>query len=239
MQLHSKNLSESGPINDEAAIDDDFGAGYIPGAKRGDDGSRKSKVEVITRQLSFSSTGREWAIVSGEGLHVFSLDEDMIFDPVSLTEAITPSAIQEKLLNGEFSLALRMAVYLNEFELVKMVIEETPHKSIPMVVRSITSNQLESLMQTISKITEDSPHIEFYVEWCLQILQTHGVYIDKNRGTFMRALRSMHRVLSSKHDDLNIVCTTNKYNLSFVHDHATFLAEEVKAHPESGNMDEG
>jgi periodic tryptophan protein 2 len=228
--LHSKNLTEAGPINEEAAPDEFDGRtrSYIPGAKRGDDGSRKSKVEVLSRQLSFSSTGREWAVVSGEGLHVFSLDDDMIFDPISLSEAITPDNIEQKLAKGDHSLALRMALHLNEYELVKTVIEETPYKTIPLVVRSVGTNQVESLMQIIGKITEDSPHIEFYVEWCLQLLQIHGIHIDKNRGQFMRALRAMHRVLTTKHDDLNVVCTTNKYALSFLHDHATLLANERK-----------
>ena len=32
-----------------------------------------------------------WIAVSNEGLHVYSLGDDMIFDPISLTEEITPA----------------------------------------------------------------------------------------------------------------------------------------------------
>jgi len=115
-------------VNEEADSGDEtnYNALNLPGSKRGDDGSRKSKVEVLTMQVSFSPTGREWAIVSGEGLHIYSLDDDMIFDPIALTEAITPAAVEAKLAAAEYSMALRMAIHLNEFALVKNVLEETP-----------------------------------------------------------------------------------------------------------------
>lgn len=83
----------AGPLCDLAF----FPANGLPRAKRGDDGSTEGCVEVLTSQVAFSSTGREWAAVSGEGLHVYSLDNDMIFDPISLTEAITPAAVETRL----------------------------------------------------------------------------------------------------------------------------------------------
>jgi hypothetical protein len=91
-----------------------YNAIRLPGAKRGDDGSRSSKVEVLTTQVSFPSTVPEWVTVSGERLHEHSLDDDMIFDPISLTEAITPGAVESNLASGNYSMALRMAVHLKE-----------------------------------------------------------------------------------------------------------------------------
>lgn len=219
-QLHSKNMTDFGVMDDHADSGDEtnYNKIYIPGAKRGDDGSRTSKVEVLTMQVSFSSTGREWAAVSGEGLHVYSLDEDMIFDPISLTESITPDAVLQKLETGEYSLALRMALHLNEFKLVKRVLESTPYASIPHVVRIIGPEQLESLLQFMGKIMDGSPHIEFYLEWCLSLLQTHGFHMDKHRGSFMRAFRSVHKSVQTRHDELKTICNENRYNLDFIED---------------------
>jgi len=206
---------------------------YLPGAKRGDDGSRRSKVEVLTRQVAFSSTGREWAAVSGEGLHVYSLDEDMIFDPISLTEEITPAAIESKIASREFGIALRMAIHLNEFALVKQVLEDTPYDSIPHVVRSTRSenSELERLMQFLAKISEESPHIEFYLQWSLQLLQVHGAQMDRHRGSFMRAFRSLHRSIQSRHDELKSICDENKYALEVLNDQAKLALQ--RALPES------
>jgi periodic tryptophan protein 2 len=200
----------------------------LPGARRGDDGSRKSRVEVLTRQVSFSPTGREWAVVTGEGLHIYSLDDDLIFDPISLTEAITPAAVLAKLAAAEYGLALRMAIHLNEFALIKNVLESTPYHAIAAVVRTVGPEQLERLLQVVGKVLEDSPHIEFYLQWSLEILQTHGKYMDRNRASFMRAFRALHKAVSTKHADLNTICNENKYTLDFIEDHAALLMSQSK-----------
>lgn len=227
MQLNSKNLAGGGPVDEEANSEDEttYNALSLPGAKRGDDGSRKSRVEVLTHQVAFSSTGREWAAVSGEGLHVYSLDDDMLFDPISLTEAITPSAIQAKLASGDCSTALRMALHLNESALVKEVLEATPYASIPHVVRAIGAEHLERLLQFVSKSMAASPHVEFYLQWCLELLQTHGMHMEKSRGPFMRALRAMHKAVQARHDDLKTITDSNKYTLAFIESQSQLLMD--------------
>jgi periodic tryptophan protein 2 len=227
-QLNSKNLTDFGPMDDHAGSGDEttYNAVRLPGAKRGDDGSRSSKVEVLTSQVSFSSTGREWAAVSGEGLHVYSLDEDMIFDPISLTENITPAAVESKLMNGDYAIALQMAVHLNEFALVRQVLEETPFASITHVVRTIGPEHLERLMQFIAKIMDTSPHVEFYLEWCLEMLKAHGMHMDKHRTSFMRATRAMHKVVQTRDDELKTICNQNRYNLDFIASQARLVQSQ-------------
>lgn len=189
-ELNSKNLGDGGAIDDEhdSADEEVNHAHHLPGAKRMDDGSRKSRVEVLTMQVAFSPTGREWSTVSGEGLHVYSLDDDMIFDPMALTEAVTPSAVQANLKSRKYGMALVMSLHLNEFALVKAVIEDTPYASISTVVGSVGQEHLNQLIQFLSKCMEDSPHIEYYLQWCLELLQTHGMFMERNRGKFLRSV---------------------------------------------------
>uniref|UniRef100_A0A7S4AGE9 Small-subunit processome Utp12 domain-containing protein n=2 Tax=Pseudo-nitzschia australis TaxID=44445 RepID=A0A7S4AGE9_9STRA len=223
-KLNSKKMTDFGPTDEHAGDSEDettYNALRLPGAKRGDDGSRSSKVEVLTKQVSFSSTGREWATVSGEGLHVYSLDEDMLFDPISLTEAITPSAVEKKLEQKSYSMALRMALHLNEDALIKQVLEEIPYAAIATVVRTIGPEQLEKLMNSIGKVMETSPHVQYYLSWCLEMLKTHGVHMDKRRSTFMRAFRSVHKVVQTKHDELKTICNQNRYTLDFIESQAS------------------
>jgi len=227
-ELNSKNMTDFGPIDDHAGDSEDettYNALRLPGAKRGDDGSRSSKVEVLTRQVGFSSTGREWAAVSGEGLHVYSLDEDMLFDPISLTEAITPAAVETKLEQKSYSMALRMALHLNEHMLIKQVLEEIPHSSISAVAKTIGPEQLERLMNTIAKIMETSPHVQYYLSWSLEMLKTHGVHMDKQRSSFMRAFRAMHKTVQTKHDELKTICNQNRYTLDFIESQAMLNAK--------------
>lgn len=216
-------MTSFGPVDDHADDSGDettYNALRLPGAKRGDDGSRTSKVEVLTTQVAFSATGREWATVSGEGLHVYSLDDDMMFDPLSLTEAITPAAVETKLAGGNYSMALRMAAHLNEFALVQQVLEGIPYGSIAAVVRTVGPEHLERLMNVIAKVMETSPHIQFYLTWCLEMLRTHGLYMDKRRSSFMRAFRAMHRVVQTRHDEIKTICNENRYTLDFIESQA-------------------
>jgi periodic tryptophan protein 2 len=161
--------------------------------------------------------------VSGEGLHVYSLDDDMVFDPIFLTENITPAAVQAKLSLGDYDIALRMAVHLNEFHLVKEVIEQTPSRSVAQVVRAFGIENLERLLQFMTKAMENSPHIEFYLNWCLSLLQEHGTVVEKNRPAFMRALRSMYKSIQTRQDELRPLCDNNKYTLAFIEDQARLL----------------
>jgi periodic tryptophan protein 2 len=224
-ELNSKNLGEGGPLDDEhdSADETDNRTPHLPGAKRADDGSRKSRVEVLTMQVAFSPTGREWSTVSGEGLHVYSLDDDMIFDPMALTEAVTPGAVQSNLRKGKYGMALLMSLHLNEFALVKSVIEDTPYESIATVVRSIGQEHLSQLIQFLSKCMEDSPHVEYYLQWCLELLQTHGLVMEKNRGKYLRSFRALFRVVQSRYVDLKSICDENKYSLDFLENQANLL----------------
>jgi periodic tryptophan protein 2 len=229
-QLNSKKMTDFGPIDEYADDSEDettYNAIRLPGAKRGDDGSRTSKVEVLTRQVAFSSTGREWSAISGEGLHVYSLDEDMIFDPVSLTEEITPAAVETKLINKDYSMALKMSIHLNEHKLIRMVLEKIPYASISPVVKTVGREQLDQLMNAIVKIMDTSPHIQYYLRWCLELLRTHGVHMDKHRSSFMRSFRSMHKIIQTKHDEIKTICNQNKYTLDFIENQAHLHASSL------------
>lgn len=224
-ELNSKNLGDGGPVDDEHDSADEGNdlAPHLPGAKRADDGTRKSRVEVLTTQVAFSPTGREWSTVSGEGLHVYSLDDDLIFDPMALTEAVTPGAVQANLRKRKYGMALLMSLHLNKYALVKSVIEDTPYDSIATVVRSIGQEHVGNLIQFISKAMEDSPHIEYYLQWCLELLQTHGLLMERHRGKYLRAFRALFRVVQSRYVDLKSICDDNKYSLDFLESQAKLL----------------
>jgi len=119
-----------------------------------------------------------------------------------------------------------MALHLNEFSLVHSVIEGTPFKNITHVVKIVPPPQLDRLMQYLSKCMADgSPHLEFYVEWCLQLLLHHGVLLQKQRGRFMRAFRTMFKVLSTRFEELKGICDENGFTLHFVEEQAKLIMD--------------
>jgi hypothetical protein len=52
--------------------------------------------------------------VFGEGLRVSSLDDDMIFYPIYLTEAINPAAVKTRLAVGDFGIVLEVAIHFKQ-----------------------------------------------------------------------------------------------------------------------------
>jgi len=140
VELNSKNLGDGGPVDGLDDSSDEYDPNFnLPGAKRNDDGSRKSKIEVLTTAVAFSSTGREWGTFSNEGLRIYSLDDDCLFDPIALNEDITPVSVNQAIKFKQYGKALLMSMHLNESSLVQVVIESIPLSSIALVVKSITS----------------------------------------------------------------------------------------------------
>jgi len=192
----------------------------LPGARRRDDGTRTSRPEAITTTVAFSSTSREWATVSSEGLHVYSIDDEMIFDPISLTQSITTDNILQQLQNEEYGIALRLSLQLNEYSFILKVLENTPFSSIANVVQSLKQLQNKEygirLLFVFSKILDTTPHIEFYIQWILLFLQTHGIYLQKYRSKYMQAFRALYKSLTMRCDDINTIWEQNQFLLAFI-----------------------
>lgn len=160
----------------------------------------------------------------------------MVFDPISLTESVTPVSVVTKLSRGEHSIALKMALHLNEFPLIRQVVEEIPYKNIVHVSRGVAGEQLERLLQAVARIAETSPHIEFYLEWCVQLLSCHGVHIEQNRVRYMKALRSLFKSINTRSADLTKMGEENRYMLEFVESQAKLVREKALLENETSQM---
>ena len=73
-------------------------------------------------------TGRSWAATSTEGLLIYSLDHNLVFDPYDLEMEITPSNVKKTLQEEDYSTAVMLAFRLNEHALIQEVLENIPVK---------------------------------------------------------------------------------------------------------------
>jgi periodic tryptophan protein 2 len=176
--------------------------------------------------LAFSCDGREWGAVSGEGLHIYALDDEMIFDPIQLTEALTPAAVEAKSMKREFSAALKMAINFNEGPLIKKVIEDTPFDLISLTVKAVAPHQLDRLIYVLAQESARSPHIEFYLMWCIELLKNHGLELERRRNVLMKSFRALYRTILTKFEGLKSVTDDNKYMLYFVEDQGWMQFQE-------------
>ena len=70
--------------------------------------------------------GRAWGATTTEGLLIYSLDHQVVFDPYDLEMDITPSSVRKTLEKKEYSSSLMLAFRLNEKDLIQEVIESIP-----------------------------------------------------------------------------------------------------------------
>ncbi|KAJ5573749.1 uncharacterized protein N7459_008176 [Penicillium hispanicum] len=232
--LNSRNLTEAGPralIDEtgEASDKEDRIDRSLPGAKRGDPGTRTTRPEVRVTSVDFAPTGRAFCAASTEGLLIYSLDNDFVFDPFDLDITITPSTIlatleaaqkaaQSNTVDEEntFLKALIMAFRLNESKLMRAVYEAIPPSDIPHVVRAVPTVYLPRLLRFVAHAAEETPHLEFNLMWIESMFRSHGRYFKDNSGTFAPELRAVQRAIDDIRENLKRLTEKNLYDLNYL-----------------------
>ncbi|KAF8889622.1 quinon protein alcohol dehydrogenase-like superfamily [Infundibulicybe gibba] len=167
--LDSRKVNEAG-INtdlidnrgDESDLEDRMDTS-LPGASHGagDMSKRRYRREARTKCVRFSPTGRAWAAASTEGLLIYSLDDQISFDPFDLSIDLTPQSIAEVLASREYLKALVMAFRLNEKPLIQRVYESVPRGDIRLLARQVPEQYVAMLLRFVAEHLEHSPHLEF------------------------------------------------------------------------------
>jgi len=212
-----ENISKELLLNgDEDSDKEDRVDRSLPGAKTGDFSDRNTPQVARTKCVKFSPTGQQWAAASTEGLLLYSLDEDLTFDPTDLDMEVTESTVNKTIKNKEYTKGLTMALKLNENKLIIKALESTPISDIPLVARSIPKQRLQRLLDIISSSIQDSPFLEFYLNWTRQILTLHGPFLKKNYIKLLKTLRALHKSLLKQQKDIAQLCDENEHLLRFL-----------------------
>ncbi|XP_026466497.1 periodic tryptophan protein 2 homolog [Ctenocephalides felis] len=186
----------------------------LPGVKSGDMASRTVKPEVRVLCLQFSPAGHSWAACTTEGLLLYSLDNAFVFDPFLLDLGTTPEAARNCLKEQQYSMALIMALRLNELALIHEIIEQIPYADIEITANSLPQEYAKRALKFISKTLEGTTHIQFYLRWTTAFLEMLG---PRDRGTILpETLVALEKSLLRKYDALSKICDFNKYTLQWV-----------------------
>ncbi|KAM0558491.1 hypothetical protein ACHAPJ_004685 [Fusarium lateritium] len=220
--LNSKLLTEAGPAGDlddqEASDREDRVDSSLPGSKRGGDPSaRKKHPEVRVTGIGFSPTGTAFCAASTEGLLIYSLDQDIQFDPFDLNMEITPASTLAVLeTEQDYLKALVMAFRLNEAGLIKRVFQAIPSSEIPLVVADLPTIYVSRLLRFVAAQTEESPHIEFCLVWIKAIVDKHGAWLSANRAKADVELRVVARAVSKMRDEIRRLADENVYMVDYL-----------------------
>ena len=223
--LDSRKLTEAGPVEllDERGEEEDLQDRLdrtLPGARAGDMSKRKYRPEARTKCVRFSPTGRSWAAASTEGLLIYSLDDDITFDPFELDVDITPESITETLVSRQWLKALVMALRLNEQPLVRSAYEAVPPRDVVLVARQLPAKYADMVLAFIGQQLDAgrSPHVEFHLLWLDALFQAHGRHLREHQGDLAATMRSVQKGLVDFQENIVRLCDSNSYSLDFMLD---------------------
>ena len=159
------------------------------------------------------------------GLNVFSLDVTSTFDPFELELNVTPAAVKTALdVEKDYKKALILAFKLNDVALVQRVIESVPLKDVNYLVASIPLAYVEMLLKHLSYLMESSAHLQFYLQWVVETLMTHGPALKARSTSSAGAsttgskavLTALQKTVTTKWKTLEKICNSNLYSMDFL-----------------------
>lgn len=153
---------------------------------------------------------------------IYSLDLNLVFDPLELSVGITPETLRETLQQQDYAKgksnsinlkfqgcfikfiicisALMMAIKLGEKQLVQNVIESVPYTHIELCVATTASVYVVRCLKFIALLLENTRHLEFYLTWVRHILTVHRFTVKGSN--FMPVLLSLQKSLTKSFDEV-------------------------------------
>lgn len=221
--LNSKMLTEAGPSGEldeqgEESDRENRKDSTLPGSKRGGDPSARKKLpEIRVTSVGFSPTGTAFCAASTEGLLIYSLDQQVQFDPFDLNMEITPASTLTVLESEkDYLKALVMAFRLNEVSLIKRVFQAVPPSEIPLITGNLPTVYVSRLLRFVAAQTEQSPHIEFCLLWVKGLLDKNGAYLSHSRGKLDVELRMVARAVAKMRDEIRRLADENVYMVDYL-----------------------
>ena len=218
--LNSRYETEAGPVGllKDGGDDSDFDRRAdrtLPGVQRGNLGSRSTRPEVRVSAVALSPSARSFCASSTEGLLIYSLDNDMLFDPFDLEISITPLTTLKALTEDPLR-ALVMAFRLNEKAVITRVYHGIHPNDIRLIVKSLPKIYLPRLLRFVAQCASESPHIEFDLLWIESILSEQGRIVGDKSASFTTELRAAQRAVNNIQAELTRVVDDNTYVLDYL-----------------------
>ena len=213
-KLNSKQMTEAGPkaemdldeYNVEKDIDKDgISANHRPGALF------NKSIQVKATKVVYSTSGRDFGVVTSEGLLVYSFDESERWMPMNLTIEISKPKVIESLIKQEYTTALIASLQLGEEELTRDVLMRIPCEEIITIVQQIQGKELILLINLLGLEFGRNIELGFLMVWVKEICKAHS---KKLRGR--SELRNMLRNIMKKYKEIAWMTQDNTYLLQYL-----------------------
>lgn len=218
-KLNSKYMIEhpdNDNDNDQNAYESKKNIESLPGT------TKKRSIRCL--EIRFSPDGQQWAATTTDGLLIYSLDDTMLFDPMDgLLPDMTPENILAHIDNGQYMIALYMALKLNDENLIQKVVASVPINKILQTIMIKDNNNmfmgryLNRLLCVISDMIDRLPITDILLEWSKQLLMAYGPLISSRYGKdIMTGLRSLYQSVLRIYEPLSQMANEDKQLLQWV-----------------------
>ena len=140
----------------------------------------------------------------------------MQYDPLDLDVDVTPEAAKHALKREEYTLALMLSLRLNDNKLIQEMVEAVPLGKIKKCAQDLPSNYLKWILTQLSRLLQESPHLEHTLLWLESILVAHGRYMRRNNSSLSSVMKSLMRGLAILDSDLQTAALRNLHMLMFL-----------------------
>lgn len=77
-----------------------------------------------------------------------------------------------------------------------------PWISVAVIVQDIPDKYVDKLLESLGGLMESSPHVQFYLQWCLEILTLHGPALKMRSKSVVASCTALQKALTQRHDKL-------------------------------------
>mmetsp|Transcript_51226 Transcript_51226/g.135724 ORF Transcript_51226/g.135724 Transcript_51226/m.135724 type:complete len:173 (+) Transcript_51226:32-550(+) len=128
------------------------------------------------------------------------------------------AAVAAAVARKEYGVALPMALTLNTPALLRATWQQVPPDAIPLVAQSLPTPYVGRLLTFLGAEMEGSRHLHSLLLWTQQLLRHHGRALHDAPTSYETALRTLHKGVRLRYDDLASMCHSNQYDLTFLLD---------------------
>ena len=194
----------------------------LAGTTHSDMSERAFKKVMRVNAVDFNPTCRSFAVVSTEGVALYSLDNKRRFDPFEFAMDVTPKAVNDALSVTNYVKALSLALRLNKVEIIKKVILQIHYKSTKYVVSNLNIIYVEKLLKVFAEeynnIFEQKFHL--FHHWLNSILVVHKRNLKMATGTSRQqttaSLTSIQQIINSQNQQVFNPMTESKNMLEYL-----------------------
>ena len=214
-KLNSKEMTEVGPKSefdlDEYNYFEDYNEEGVREAYRPGELNKRKVRDVKANSVYFAENGRCFAVVTTEGLMVYSVDSETAFLPRRLAVNVSRENVVSALVQEKYASAMVIAAQLGDQMLFRDVLYRIPDFKISEVTQQLAGWELLEVLRLLATEVPRSPSLGFILRWVKFLLKWHSKILHHCVD-----VKALQRGIQNRYEELERVCRSNQYLLQYL-----------------------